>query len=204
MNSVSAKRKELLTAKMKEAIHEAAVSVLGQYGVEGMTMERVAAAAKMAKGSLYCYFKSKQDLLRFVHEKLIEPIIQEINDVVASDIPAIEKLKRMAASGCNHVMKHHATFALLHQDSAVRVLIEESDRNKREVAVQQYASVFRQGMAEGILTETDPENLARMFFGAMIELFHRALVSEQADEANSLISQLLEVFLRGALAPASR
>ena len=56
MPKLSATRKELLTTMMKEAIFEAATSVLCAHGVSGMTMDRVAAAAGLAKGSLYNYF----------------------------------------------------------------------------------------------------------------------------------------------------
>ena len=45
MPKLTAIRKQALDDIMKEAIFEATVAVLGQHGVEGMTMDRVATAA---------------------------------------------------------------------------------------------------------------------------------------------------------------
>ncbi len=59
---------------MRDAVYEGAVAVLTQYGLNGTTMDRVAEAAGMAKGSLYNRFRSKRDLLEFVHERAVAPM----------------------------------------------------------------------------------------------------------------------------------
>ena len=49
MPKLTAIRKQALDEMMREAIFEATVAVLSEHGVEGMTMDRVALAAKVAK-----------------------------------------------------------------------------------------------------------------------------------------------------------
>ena len=71
MPRLSEARKELLTTMMKESIFEAATSVLSEHGLDGTTMNRVAAAADLAKSSLYDYFPSKDELLEFVSDRLV-------------------------------------------------------------------------------------------------------------------------------------
>jgi AcrR family transcriptional regulator len=56
MVRLSERRKELLNSMMQNAIHSAAVAVLTEHGIGGMTMDRVAEKAEVAKGSLYKYF----------------------------------------------------------------------------------------------------------------------------------------------------
>ncbi len=89
---LTAIRKQALDEMMKEALFEATVAVLSEHGVDGMTMDRVALAAGVAKGSLYRYFRSKRDLLEFVYAKMIDPIFQDLDEIVATEQPAIEKL----------------------------------------------------------------------------------------------------------------
>jgi AcrR family transcriptional regulator len=62
MPRLSRTRKQLLNAMMNDAIFDAAVAVLAEHGFKGMTMDRVAAAANLAKGSLYGYVESKPKL----------------------------------------------------------------------------------------------------------------------------------------------
>ena len=87
-------RKAIVTAVMRDTIFEAAGSVLEQHGVGGMTMDRVASEAGMAKASLYHYFGGKRDLLEFVYTKTVDPIFQDLDEVVATEEPATEKLAR--------------------------------------------------------------------------------------------------------------
>jgi AcrR family transcriptional regulator len=51
MVRLAERRKELLDSMMREAVYEGAVAVLTQFGLNGTTMDRVAAAAGIAKGS---------------------------------------------------------------------------------------------------------------------------------------------------------
>ena len=48
---------------VKQGIYEAAVEVLTRDGLDGATMDRVAAEAGICKGSLYNYFKDKQPII---------------------------------------------------------------------------------------------------------------------------------------------
>ena len=81
MPRLSKARKALLTTMMRETIYEAATSVLCKHGVNGTTMNRVAEAANLAKSSLYDYFESKDDLLRFFNTRLVEPCFQAIEEI---------------------------------------------------------------------------------------------------------------------------
>jgi AcrR family transcriptional regulator len=121
---LSEKRKELLTAMMKEAIYDAAVAVLGKHGVGGMTMDRVAAAANLAKGSLYNYFDDKQDLLRFVYGKIIDPVSEAIAETAGEPLPAAQKLESILHTLFDHFRQHRRLLSLFLGDDAARAIIE--------------------------------------------------------------------------------
>jgi AcrR family transcriptional regulator len=197
MPRLSAARKELLTAMMKEAIYDAAVAVLGEHGVEGMTMERVAAAADVAKGSLYCYFRGKQDILRLVHAKLVEPIRKTAEEVIAADMPATRKLETLARAVFDQLARRHGVFNLLMKDDAARAAIEPRRRTNRQIAVGQWAVIFRQGIDQGLFRPHDPDQLAEMFMGALGGLWDRSLATGEVQEPDAMIRPLLSVFLDG-------
>lgn len=204
MPRLSSTRKELLTAMMKEAIYEAAVSVLAEHGAAGMTMDRVAAAAKLAKGSLYSYFDSKQDLLQFVHGKVIEPIRKSVEDMLHSDLPVLAKLEAILRAIFDHTAKHQELFSLLLNDEDAQFLLTPADRTNRQIAVGHFAEIFRQGIAAGLFRPSDPTLLAEMFFGALLGFWQPALAARRFQHPDQFIQPLVTVFLHGIAAPASK
>jgi AcrR family transcriptional regulator len=200
MPRLSSTRKQLLNTMMKEAIHEAAVSVLAEHGLEGMTMDRVAAAANLAKGSLYCYFESKQELLEFVHARIVGPIAKASDDVMRSELSAPEKLEAMLRIVFDQLAKHHGLFKLLLMDDA-RILLRPSMRTHRENAIRRFAAAVRQGIEEGQFRACDAEQVAVMLFGAMVELWHRAVAAGEFQQSGAIIRSLVRVFLYGVADP---
>jgi len=56
-------RKKVLEAFTRKDILDSAVGLLTRNGIQGLTMDRVAAEAGVAKGTLYVYFKNKEEIL---------------------------------------------------------------------------------------------------------------------------------------------
>jgi AcrR family transcriptional regulator len=74
-------------------IVEAAISVFHRRGFAASTMQDVADAVGVLKGSLYHYISSKEDLLfRILQESHVQAreLMQEVSEV---DLPAIERLR---------------------------------------------------------------------------------------------------------------
>jgi AcrR family transcriptional regulator len=150
---------------MKQAIFDATVAVLTEHGVKGMTMDRVAAGASMAKGSLYHYFRGKEELLQFVYQKTIEPIFRNLVETIAKEQTAIEKLSAHLRHLLEHVAKHAHVFKLLFSDDIVLGILQPTERMSRQTGCQYLATIFRQGFEEGVFRPNDPVMLAHMFLG---------------------------------------
>jgi AcrR family transcriptional regulator len=204
MPRLSRKRKELIDAMMKDAIFDAAVSVLAEHGVKGMTMDRVAAAAHLAKASLYGYVGSKQKLLGFVHGRVVEPILEMVAETARAERPPAAKLDAIVRIIYGEVEKHQGIFTILLTDDTARRLLEPSARPRRETAIAQLAEVFRQGIDQGVFRDFDPRRLAEIFFAAMTEPWKWAASSGNPPVAERWIGPLVEVFLHGIAANSDR
>jgi AcrR family transcriptional regulator len=60
---VSSEKREQYLQDRREAILDAAIDVFGSKGFAGSTVEEVARAAQMTKGTVYLYFASKEEIL---------------------------------------------------------------------------------------------------------------------------------------------
>lgn len=165
MSKLTAIRRQALEEVMKEALFEATVAVLSKHRVDGMTMDRVAAEAGVARGSLYRYFRGKRDLLEFVYAKMVDPIFQDLEEMLAREQPAVEKLAGQLRGLLEHVAKYAQVHRLLFDDESSLGFLQSSERRTVEAASQRFAEVFRQGIAEGVFRPADPLLLANMYLG---------------------------------------
>lgn len=90
--------REKKIAKKKEEILRSAATVLAEKGYHGTTMEEVAANLLMTKGSMYYYFKNKDDLLYQCHQMIMALSLERIEEVANSELNPIEKLENAVKS----------------------------------------------------------------------------------------------------------
>jgi AcrR family transcriptional regulator len=196
MPKLSVNRKELLNVMMKEAIYDATVSVLHEHGVSGMTMDRVASAAHLAKGSLYNYFHDKKDLLHFVYSKIVDPILWAIAETAGDLLSAPQKLETILRTLFGHLSRHRGVLSLLLNDDPTRAIVESTKQSGRAATLRYFIEIFKQGIADRSFRELDPELAGRMLLGAIGEIFQQQLIG-QHQEVNKIIEEIMGIFLYG-------
>ena len=197
MPRLSQIRKQAVDELMKEVLYEATVSVLSEFGAHGMTMERVAVAAGMAKGSLYRYFRSKRELLEFVHSKLTDPAFEVFERLAASDQPAVEKLREQLRWLLDHVAEHLTVHKLLFEDENAHGLLQASVRRAAATIVEYLEGFFRQGIDEGVFQSDNPDRLAHMYFGLCKGALHSKPEIETPEQREELCRSILNTVLNG-------
>ncbi|BBB69274.1 hypothetical protein UNDYM_5021 [Undibacterium sp. YM2] len=80
----------------EEAIIDAVNRLLSEKGYDLMTMDDVADAVGIAKGSLYKHFSSKEKLASAAMTRLLKATQAEL-DTLAADMPAIDKIRHILA-----------------------------------------------------------------------------------------------------------
>lgn len=70
---------------LREAILEAAYRVFGARGFSGTTVKEIAGEAGVAPGSIYTYFRDKEDLFCFTVRRGWSQFLAEIRRIVASE-----------------------------------------------------------------------------------------------------------------------
>jgi AcrR family transcriptional regulator len=197
MPKLTAIRKQAIDGMMKEALFEATIAILRTHGVEDLTMDRVAAEAGIAKGSLYRYFRSKRELLEFVHAKVIDPLFRDLDETIARQESALEKLTWLLRTLLEHVARHGQVHKLLFEDDAAHALLQSSERRTSEVASRQLANVFRQGIEEGVFRPGDPLMYAIIYLGICKGILQNEPKLDEPEQREALHRLILGTFLNG-------
>ena len=85
-------RKERERSQRRLAILSSARNAFIKHGLATTSMDRIAKEAELAKGTLYLYFSSKDELLMGLIANDLEQLIERLSRVVATDNRADEKL----------------------------------------------------------------------------------------------------------------
>ncbi len=76
----------------REIIISSALDLFRHYGYRRTSMEDIARAAAVAKGTLYLYFKSKDELFEAICRTLAERVAEGVAEADALDLPLERKL----------------------------------------------------------------------------------------------------------------
>jgi TetR/AcrR family fatty acid metabolism transcriptional regulator len=182
-------------------ILDAAVKVFAERGFHSATVAEIARAAGVADGTIYLYFKSKDDLLlRLFDEKMTE-LVAEAKAEVSQQRTAPDRLRRF-------IQLHLALVERSPELASVLIVelrqsaqfLKAADRNKLAAYVDLIAEVVRDGQASGELEASiSPGTVKRAIFGALDELALAWLLSGRRTSLRKTATEVAEWLVRGLL-----
>ena len=99
--------------RRKQAILLAARQVFARKGFEPATLEAVAREAGLAKGTLYLYFKNKEDLYFHTAVHVLESLQSSILEQAQRASGALDRLRAIALGQFDFFVRHRDTLQLL-------------------------------------------------------------------------------------------
>jgi TetR/AcrR family fatty acid metabolism transcriptional regulator len=161
----------------RQRILEAARNRFRYYGFRKTTMQEIARDAGVAVGTLYLYFKDKDDLLVAGTEEYVTRHRQQAEVILASDVSAADKLRRYVldrfrASQATRAGGHRPAAELLRE--VLRVRPERRAEEGRMMA-EYFVRILRLGIETRELYTDDPERDARVFLLSLAFLFPSAM-----------------------------
>ncbi len=88
-------RKEREKEHRREEIIDAAQKIFFQKGLIVATMDEIAEAAELSKGTLYLYYKSKEDLYLAVMARGIDVLYEMFRDVFSAGRPTLTSIANL-------------------------------------------------------------------------------------------------------------
>ena len=175
--------------RAEQAILDATLEAIGDYGVDGVRCEDVAARAGVGKATLYRRWPGKEDLLIAAFASLKAPLPEPRGESVREDLIAM--LEVMAADADDP--RHARQFALLHGEGEryprlVRRYKEQVVEPRRELI----RSVLRRGVASGELRPgTDVEVGMLLLTGAVMARGKHDTTPAEPGFASRVVDELL-------------
>jgi TetR/AcrR family transcriptional regulator, fatty acid metabolism regulator protein len=187
-------------AGKRERILDAAVKVFAAEGFYNAKVAQIAQEAGVADGTIYLYFKSKDDLLISLFEDRMEGINGNLRNALQAAATSADKLRAVVRLHLELVEQNR------HMAEVICVELRQSSKFIKEYANPKFGEFLRLiagAIADGQRTgelraDMDPPMVARAMFGALDELALAWLVrGKDRIDIPRAVEQMSTLFIEG-------
>ena len=191
-----------VVADKREAILRAAISVFAHNGYFNSKVADIAREAGVADGTVYLYFKSKEEILHSIFDRSMEEAIAAGKKELKRISDPREKLRSIA----------HLHLERLGADRDLAVVFQVELRGSTKFMEEfsaagfaEYLNLIRttieEGQAAGVFrAELNAKVVAKVLFGALDEMATNWILSKRRYKLAPMADQVLDIFLNGVAA----
>lgn len=186
----------------RAAILRAAISVFARCGYFNSKVADIAREAGVADGTVYLYFKSKEEILHSIFDRSVDEALGAAKERVEQLTDPREKLRQIAHM---HLERLGAD-----RDLAVvfQVELRGSTKFMEEFSAAGFAeylslirSTFEEGQRAGMFrADLNARVVAKVLFGALDEMATNWILSKRRYKLAPMADQVLDIFLNGVRA----
>jgi TetR/AcrR family fatty acid metabolism transcriptional regulator len=188
------------TDDKRKRILQAAVKVFARRGYFGARVSEIAKRAGVADGTIYLYFRNKEDILVRLFDEVMTEHLEKARAALRAVPGAPARMRAIA--------EHHLRVLGSNRDLAVVFQVELRQSVKfmeRFTAswLQDYFAlvnqVIEEGQRDGSLRSDLPRKVAtKAFFGALDEMVTSWIIGGKGYDLGPLAATVVDLFLRGA------
>jgi AcrR family transcriptional regulator len=155
-----------LESSTRTRILAAAAKRFAAFGYRRTGVAEIAREAGVAAGTLYRYFRDKEDIFRAVVRELNERWLARARGVLGEPGTAVERLARLGQASVEFNAENSLITSVFRRDHEIvfAPLMEELHEHLLRQNVALIADVLREGIREGTLRPLDPERTAYILF----------------------------------------
>ncbi|MEN6295775.1 MAG: TetR/AcrR family transcriptional regulator [Chloroherpetonaceae bacterium] len=184
--------------KTKEKIILAAEGLFARFGLNKTTVDEIAKISHVAKGTIYHYFQSKEEIF----EEVIEKEAQYFNNILQKNLDdaetPLEKLRAYVITQSKYVKELTNYYSALRDEYlSSYTFIEKIRKNNFENQFHIIKSILEQGSQKKIFAVADINLTASAIITALKGLEYKWTIGEQLQDIEKNIDMLLNLLFRG-------
>jgi len=180
-------------------ILEAAVKVFARQGFRQCTVAQIAKEAGVADGTIYLYFKNKDDILVHFFSFKAKQVFDRFREEVARGTDSLEKLRNLIRVHLGEFQRD-PDMAVVYQIEThqSRRFAEEQIREMGKMYRDIISDIVEEGQQEGLIRRDLYLSLVKRFIlGAVEETIGTWLYSGRSYDLVSMADPLVDLFIKG-------
>jgi AcrR family transcriptional regulator len=163
------KSKEAVVQEFRmQSLQEATMRVIARKGIAGATMQDIADEAGVAKGTIYLYYRDRDELVEKTFENAVSELHRRVDAVLDADAPLEERLRKSLHEAIGFFRENGQFFRLYIAQRFPEGTPQQQAKQKRHCdqyrsRMVKLAAVFEDAMKRGEIRRVDPYRLALFF-----------------------------------------
>ena len=201
-------RKERERERRRQQIIVAAKRVFSEKGFTRTTMEDIAKEAELSPGTLYLYFKNKDELYASLSLRILQYLIIRLEHVNgSSNLDANRKIDALVDAMFDVyefdplviINMFHLQSSETLKNLSPQLLAEIEDLSRKSINL--IAKIFELGIEEGLFLDRHPVALADIFWalfsGVILWESSKKIIDEKKDYLKQTLKISFDIFKRG-------
>ena len=205
MNEFKLPRREREKLSYRNDILSAALELFSERGYHNVSMHEIAKQAEFSVGTLYHFFKNKEDLYKaLIMENAVE-YHRILNGVLSRENDILTILEEYISTKAKIFAESIATLRLYFGETHgvsfnIKAGLDQDIRKLYDELVEHLSSVLEKGIRENVLREVNPYYLAVALEGITNAFLFCWLEDPDRHPYEANIPLIKELFLKGCLA----
>jgi len=180
-------------------IIDAAVEVIAENGYHSSQVSKIAKKAGVADGTIYLYFKNKEDILVSLFQEKMGQFISSIEEEIKTKSNAKQKLLTLIEMHYSQLTKNHhlaivTQLELRQSNKELRLMINDVLKPYLELIDQ----IVQEGMDEKLFDSSlDLRIIRQMIFGTLDETVTNWVMNDQKYDLMKKAKEIHELFING-------
>jgi AcrR family transcriptional regulator len=194
-NAKNAKNSQFRTRRAE--IVDAAASLFASKGYSATGIRDIGEAVGLDRGALYYYIESKESLLEEIHDRVLDPLLEETSKVAKMNFSASYRLRLVSESLLRNILERpDHVWVFLHEYRAFTGSRRERFRLKRAEFEELITNLLRIGVDDNEFRIIDMRYTVMAFLGMHNYTYQWAGHAKDVDP-KALSMVYCEIFFRG-------
>lgn len=182
-----------------QRILEASVNVFADHGFHQSTVSQIAKKAGVADGTIYLYFKNKEDILVQIFNYKTKQIFERFREVVDSADNPIEKLRNLIRRHLQEFQQdRNLAVVYLAETRQINRVMEDQIKIMSKMYFDLVAEILEQGQQDGNFRKALYLGLVkRHILGSVDEVISTWLHGDDKYDLVSMADPLVDLFING-------
>ncbi|HOL66674.1 MAG TPA: TetR/AcrR family transcriptional regulator [bacterium] len=184
--------------KRRRQILQAASRVFPRKSYWEADMESICRLAGLAKGTVYLYFSSKEELFLSLVDSILKELVNEVTSLLKENLSVTETLETVVEIYLNFFQKHSAYFSILFVEAPeLRLKVARRFWKKLLTIIKSVQPRYRAAVASGEIRPIPLPDIVFMLTGMIQGAIFQWLLSNRSYSLPDRARAIKTVFLRG-------
>jgi Transcriptional regulator len=196
-------KEEVVSEYRVQSIQDAAMRVIARKGMAAATMQEIAEEAGVAKGTIYLYFRDRDELVEKTFETAITQLLGKVERALESESKVEQKIRAAIAAKLAFFRENREFFRLYIQLRLPEGDAQQQRRHKRTCepqyrsSVARFAEILQAAMDRGEIRRFDSHRLALFIVEGSNAIVVERVTEETSPSEQDDVEFLTQVIMGG-------